>query len=285
MSSKQKRPSAWVVNTSPATFPRDVLERSRSVPVVVDFWATWCAPCRTLGPVLESLADEYGGRFVLVKADIDRMPEVAAEFNVQAVPMVFALVGGEVADYFAGALPPPQIRAWLDRLLVRGDLAAAARLEAGQPADAEATYRRIVEQQPNEAAAQIGLARVLLAQERVDDARAVIDRLEQRGFLEPEAEQIKAALAFRNRAGMDVEARRRAAEAEPDNLQRQWELAEALAGEQRHQEALQICLSLVERDRHGVGETARQLMLDIFRVLPADSELVREYRRQLSTAL
>jgi putative thioredoxin len=82
-----------------------------------------------------------------------------------------------------------------------------------------------------------------------------------------------------------VEARRRAAEAEPDNLQRQWELAEALAGEQRHQEALQICLSLVERDRHGVGETARQLMLDIFRVLPADSELVREYRRQLSTAL
>jgi putative thioredoxin len=199
--------------------------------------------------------------------------------------MVFGLVGGQVVDSFTGALPPPQIRQWLDRLLAAGDLSAAQRLETEQPAEAEAKYRQIIEQQPNEWAATIGLARVLLAQERPEDAREIIERLERRGFLEPEAEKVKAALAFLNRGGGDAESRRRAADAQPDNLQLQFELAEALAADQRYPEALDICLSLVERDRSGVGETARQLMLDVFRLLPGDSELVRDYRRKLSMLL
>jgi putative thioredoxin len=285
MSNARQSPPAFVVNTTDETFHADVLERSRAVPVVVDFWATWCAPCRALGPVLEALAGEYAGRFVLVKADVDRLPQSAMQCGVQAVPVVFGLVDGQVVDSFTGAVPPPQIRLWLDRLLAHGDLSATARLETVQPAEAEAKYRQIIQQQPNEAGALIGLARVLLALERPEEAREIIERLERRGFLEPEAEKVKAALTFLNRAGGDIESRRRAVEAQPDNLQLQFELAEALAADQRHQEALDICLSLVERDRSGVGETARKLMLDIFRLLPGDSELVRDYRRKLSMLL
>jgi putative thioredoxin len=285
MSSARQTPSAFVVNTTDETFHEDVLERSQTVPVVVDFWATWCAPCRALGPALEALAEECAGRFVLVKADVDRLPQSAMQCGVEAVPVVYGLIDGQVVDSFAGALPPAQLRQWVDCLLARAELSAAQRLEADQPADAEAKYRQIIQQQPNEAGALIGLARVLLALERPEEAREIIERLEHRGFLEPEAEKVKAALAFLDRAGGDVDSGRRAAETQPDNLQLQFELAEALAADQRHQEALDICLSLVERDRSGVGEAARKLMLDIFRLLPGESELVRDYRRKLSMLL
>ena len=138
---------------------------------------------------------------------------------------------------------------------------------------------------PNEAAASIGLARVLLAQDREDEARDVVQQLESRGFLEPEAEKVKSHLQLRDSSNVDVDGRRAAAKADPDNLQAQLDLGEALAGSGEHQEALDILLSLVERDRHGVGESARKTMLDIFRVLPDDSELVPQYRRKLSTVL
>lgn len=274
-----------VIDTSNEAFDSDVFERSHDLPVVVDFWAEWCAPCRMLGPILEKLAAEYTGRFVLVRADSDRLQEAAMRFRVQSIPAVFGVVDGEIVDAFAGALPEPQIRMWLDRLLLRACLAQAGRLESAAPAQAEEKYREVLAESPNEAAASIGLARVLLAQDREDEARQMIQQLEGRGFLEPEAEKVKAHLQLRDSSHVDLDSRREAAEADPDNLQVQLDLGEALAGAGQHQEALDILLSLVERDRHGVGESARKMMIDIFRVLPDDSDLVHEYRRKLSTVL
>ncbi len=277
--------SPWIVETDEPTFEQDVFERSKETPVVVDFWAAWCAPCRMLAPVLESLADEYAGRFVLVKADTDRVPGAAGQFGVQGIPAVYGVIGGQVVEYFAGALPEEQIRPWLDRLLAAAELDQATRLEETDPAAAEATYRKLLEQVPNEATASIGLARSLIAQERDDEARAVIDQLQERGFLEPEAEKVKAELELRGMKGGNIDELRTNAQSNPDDLNVQFQLAEALAAAKQYEPALELCLKIVERDKKGVGEQARQLMVDVFRVLPDDSELTPTYRRRLSTLL
>ena len=231
------------------------------------------------------MAEEYAGRFLLVKANTDELPQPAAQFNVQGIPAVFAVSGGQVLDFFSGALPESHVRVWLDRVLLAAGLGAAEKLEAEQPAAAERQYRALLAQSPKSAEAKIGLARVLFAQQKIDECRQSMAELEQRGFLEPEAEKIKAALELGQKTGHDLEERLRAARANPDDLSLQLALAESLVGAQRFEEALETCLALVQRDRQGAGEPARQLMIDIFRVLPEDSELTSTYRRKLSMAL
>jgi len=285
MNANQKQARPWVVNTTAATFDLDVIQRSNEVPVVVDFWAAWCNPCRVLGPTLEKLAEAYAGRFVLVKADTDQLPDVALQFQVQSIPAVFGVVGGEVVDFFAGALPESHVRAWLDRLLQAALLLEAQRCEATDPERAERNYREILVPQPDDRNALIGLGRLLEQQGRVDEAKAILQQLESRGFLEPEAEKLRAALDLRDKGNVNVAALRQAADADPGNLERQLQLAQALAGSGMYQEALEICLTLVERDRPGVGEQARQAMIDVFRVLPEGSSLVNEYRRKLAMLL
>lgn len=285
MSEEPQTPSPWIINTTPETFERDVFERSHEAPVVVDFWAAWCAPCRALAPTLEALAAEFDGKFILVKANTEEVPAAAAKFNVQGIPAVYAVIEGEVVDYFTGALPEAQIRGWLNRLFTVSTFVEAKRLEESAPAAAEAKYRSLAAQAPDNAEIQIGLARTLLNQQRFDDCQHIISELEKRGYLEPEAEKVKAALDLRSMEGVDLEGLQRDAAAEPDNLGLQLQFAEALAGAHRYEEALEACLGIVEKDRKGVGDAARQVMIDIFRVLPGDSELTTTYRRRLSSAL
>lgn len=283
--SEQQPPSPWIVNTTPETFDQDVFERSLEAPVVVDFWAAWCAPCRALAPTLEALATEFEGKFILVKANTEEVPDAAAKFNVQGIPAVYAVIDGEVVDFFTGALPEAQIRDWLDRLFTVSTFLEAKRLEESAPAAAEAKYRILAKQSPDNEEFQIGLARTLLAQERFDDCQHIISELENRGYLEPEAEKVKAALDLRSMEGIDLDGLQQDAAAQPDNLGLQLQFAEALAGAHRYEEALEACLGIVEKDLKGVGDAARQVMLDIFRVLPNDSELTTTYRRRLSSAL
>ncbi len=286
MTNKPENHSKWIVETTAETFERDVFERSHEVPIVVDFWAAWCAPCRALGPILEQLTNEFAGEFVLVKADTDAVPEAAAKFNVQGIPAVYAVLGGEIVDFFTGALPEEHVRAWLDRICLAGTLADAKRLEETSPSAAEAKYwAAIARCDKNESAPRIGLARTLLAQEKIDECREIMQELEDRGFLEPEAEKIKSALELRAAGVESVEQCRREANADPDNLALQYKLARALAGGERFEEALQTCLSVVERNKAEMRDKARELMVDIFRVLPDDSELTGEYRRKLSMAM
>jgi putative thioredoxin len=195
------------------------------------------------------------------------------------------VVGGEVVDFFVGALPEREIRERIERMLRSGEITRIRDLEATAPEEAEAAYRQMLEKSPGEATASIGLARVLLDQGQVDEARAILDRLESRGFLEPEAETLKASLQLAGKKEVDLAACRQAAEEHPEDLELQLSLAEALAADGQYQAAMDVCLQLVERDRQGAGEQARQVMLDIFRVLPKGSELVPEYRRKLSMLL
>ncbi len=280
--------SPWIIDADESTFQVEVVERSREIPVVVDFWAPWCQPCRMLSPTLEKLAREYEGRFVLAKADIDQMPSIAAGFGVQSIPAVYGLRAGELVDYFVGLLGEPQIRAFLDRLMpsdVERLVSEARKLEASDAAAAEDKYREAIQLDANYAPAQIALAGLLLAHERADEARAIIEQLEKRGYLEDEAEKLKARLHFAapSSNATDLESLRAAA-ADPKNLAAKLALAEALAARQQFEEALQLGLSVVQAGRKEFVEPARKLMVDIFRLLPEDSPLL-DYRRRLSTAL
>lgn len=285
MNASPENSTPWVVDTTAERFELDVVERSRITPVVVDFWAAWCQPCRLLAPLLEKLAAEYGGRVVVVRANTDELPHIAAQFNIQSIPTVFALVDGEVVDYFQGVMPEAQLRPWFERVLSAATLIDARAQEQSAPELAERLYRQVLEQTPGRPEALTGLARVLLGQQRFDESRACIDQLAQRGFLEADAEKVKAALDLQHQNAGDTTPLRQAVAAAPDDLDLQLQLAKALAGQGVYEESLEICLKLVERDRQGVGDQARLLMIDVFRVLPADSDITRTYRRRLSSLL
>jgi RNA-directed DNA polymerase len=182
----------WIIETSDATFEQDVIERSKQTPVVLDFWATWCQPCLMLKPVLEQLANEYQGRFVLAKAEQESNMQTLRSFNVEAFPTVFGVVGGEPVDYFVGLMRPEQLRGWIDRLLQVGEATHTQQLEETDPPAAEAEYRKMLEASPDDDGLQIGLARVLLAQGKSEECRQILQRLEERGFLAPGSVLIQA---------------------------------------------------------------------------------------------
>jgi putative thioredoxin len=285
MNSNPTHDSPWIIDTTQETFERDVIERSHEVPVVVDFWAGWCQPCKLLAPLLEQQARERDGQVLLVKADTESVPQAAMAFRVSSIPAVFAVAGGEVVDGFVGLLPESQLSDWFDRVVHLGQLQRARTLEASQPAEAAAIYRGLLSATHLRSEPQIGLARLALAANDLPSARKIVDELEARGFLEPEAEKLKAALELGANQDVDLDALRGAAGREPDNLQLQLDLGQALAAQQQYQPALEQLLTIVERDKAGLGDQARQIMVDIFRVLSDESELTMEYRRRLSAAL
>jgi putative thioredoxin len=282
--------SPWIVETTTERFEADVVKVSMQRPVVVDFWAPWCGPCRQLGPVLEKLATESAGRFQLVKINIDENPEVADLFRVQSIPYVVAIRDGRAVTEFEGAHPEDKLRAWLKSFLpskAEELLKKGRALEQSDPLGALAVYREASALEPENAALRIPMARVLLRLNQDDECRKIIAELAQRGYLEPEAEKVKSELELRAAAAEagPLDEARKAAAAAPHDLSAQLKLADALAVANRHEEALQICLAIIQQDKAGVGVEAKNTMVRIFDTLGPGSELVGTYRRKLATAL
>jgi putative thioredoxin len=284
------KPSPWILEADEKTFQQDVVERSRDVLMLIDFWAPWCQPCQLLGPILEKLARDYDGKFLLVKANTEKMPNIAAAFGVESIPAVFALGEGKLVDFFVGLKREAQLRAWIDRLLPSPaqQLVSEARLlEATDPAAAEAKYLEASQLDANLPSAKIGLAALLLKTGRHDETQTILDELERRGFLEPEAERVKAELHLKasGTGTVDVQPLRQAVAADPKDFAARLALAEALGQQGQYEEALELALAAVSSGKKDFVEPARKLMVDIFHLLPDDSELVTTYRRRLSTAL
>jgi putative thioredoxin len=280
----------FVINVTRATFQQDVIEKSMEVPVVVDFWAPWCNPCRQLTPILEALATEMSGKFVLAKVNTDEQPEIAEAFRVESLPTVFGLIQGQPVDQFSGLLSPEQVREWVMRLLPSPaqQLAQdAIQLSESDPKAAEIKFREAIELAPNEDSLKILLAGVVLKQGRLDECASLLQALEQRGFLEPEAERLKSELDVRRSAAESggVEIARKAAAEDPSNLTLQIQLADALAASQQHRKALEICLDVVLKDFGDARAQAKSTMIKIFDMLGPASELTGEFRRKLATAL
>jgi putative thioredoxin len=282
--------SPWISETTTPHFEADVIRASIDRPVVVDFWAPWCGPCRQLTPVLEKLATELGGRFQLVKVNIDENPEIAEAFGVQSIPYVVALRDGRPVSEFVGVHPEEKLREWLNTLLpskVEELIKQGRELEATDPKGALAAYREATALDPENDAIKIALARVLLKLNFDDESRKIIADLEARGYLEPEAERVKSELELRAAAAEagPLDEARKAATAAPADLNLQLKLADALAAANRQEESLQILLDIIRKDKLGVGVEAKNTMVRIFDTLGAGSDLVGMYRRKLATAL
>lgn len=283
--------SPFIIDVRMANFEKDVIQKSADVPIVIDFWAPWCGPCRQIGPVLEKLAAEANGKFILAKVNTDEEQQLAMAFGIQSIPVVVAFVNGQPVADFTGVRPEAEIRQWIEQLLpspaeqlVRAGMA----IEQTDPHGAEAKYREALILLPDDPAIRIRLAAVLLLQGRLDESRTLIEHLESRGYLEPEAERIKSELDVRQSAAETggVEAARNAVDANPNNLTLQIRLADALAAAQQHRKACEILLELVKTDRTGpVGTEAKETLLKVFQMLGPASELTGEYRRKLATAL
>ena len=282
--------SPHIHDATSETFEQEVMVRSQDVPVVIDFWAPWCDPCRQLAPVLEKLVDEANGRWHLVRIDIDACQDLAMAFQVQSIPLLVAFVDGQPVDSLPGVAPEEGLREWLSRFIpseVSILVEAGEALEADNPADAAAKYREALSLEPDNAQVKIRLARVAMVLEDHGGARALVSELEQRGYLEPEAEALRDQLELTESAtqtGGVAEARKACEEDPSDDLLRV-KLAEALATDRQFDEAISICLDVVERDRDGVGQQARDALVTLFGMPTVDAELVSQSRRRLATLL
>lgn len=280
--------SPHVIEVTEETFEKEVIERSQQVPVVVDLWAPWCGPCRTLGPLLERLATEYAGQFVLAKINVDENPLIAQAFRVQSIPLVVAIRNGQVVGQFLGAQPEPKVRDFLAALLPsdadRLAAQAAARLAAGKVAEAEALFRKALEQDPRSGSALVGLARILLQRGEEEEATTLLDRVEP-GPWRTEADRLLAELRLKQVEAADEATLRQRLAENPGDLAARLELGKLLAARGQYREALEELLEVVRRDRNFQDQAARKAMLDIFQVLGSGNELVEHYRSELAKIL
>ena len=262
-------PDPVVVDVTDADFMEHVVEESRRRPVLVDFWADWCGPCKQLSPVLERLAAEKQGQFLLAKMDVDRNQYTAAQFRIQSIPNVWGFVDGRPVDQFIGALPEPAVREFLDRLLpTESDLEAAEAeraAEAGDVESAERRFREALQEDPKKREARLGLGRILMERGDLEEAREIITP----ALPDSEAERMLAAIRVAGWAD-----RAEGSLAGPKRM--------AAAGNWR--EALDAFLGAV-RYSPDDRDAARESMVDVFAVLGDDDPLTREYRGKLASAL
>jgi putative thioredoxin len=277
---------------SDATFVADVIEASKVQPVIVDFWATWCGPCKQLTPALEKAVKAAKGAVKLVKIDIDRNPVFAGQLRVQSVPTVYAFVGGKPVDGFMGAVPDSQLKAFIDRLV--GDaggsevdeLLAMAKesLDLGDIGGAAQAYAQVLQLEPENVAAIGGMARCYLMGGDNERAAEFAD-MAPPGAKNADLESVRATLALSAAAPSETSDFEKRLAADADDHEARFEMAKALAGKGDFQAAVDQLLDLVARDRDWKEGAARAQLLTVFEAAGQMSHTTRQGRRRLSSIL
>lgn len=269
-----------------ADFAQHVLEESMHRPVVVDFWAPWCGPCKSLKPILEKLAAEYGGKFLLAKINSDDNQELAARYGVRGIPSVKAFIGGELVDEFSGALPEGEVRAFLDRLIpspadeIRQQ-AAAARM-AGDLSGALQLLAEASKLDPDHLGVRLDAAEIMLDLNEVDEATRLLGSVADDA--DPRVPALKARLQFMGAAGEDEAALTARVAANENDLEARLKLANLLIAATRYEAGMEQLLEIVRRDRGFGDDIGRKTLLSVFNLL-GGGELVSRYRRLLASAL
>ena len=280
-----------MIDATLSTFERDVIEASMEVPVLVDFWAPWCGPCKALGPLLEKLEREYGGRWKLVNVNSDTNPELASTFNLRSIPYTVAFVDGNAVAQFMGAQPEAYLRAFLDRLIPNpGEMehrAARDALAKGQTEIAEQYLKNAIALDPANDGARLDMVGILLEHSEVDAGRTQFDLLSAKAEQQSNFETVRARLEAAERAAALPPAEQLAQSIadDPSDLQARLDLAELEIARQSFRPALEQLLEIVRRDRAFRDDIGRVKMLSVFDMAAAEPDLVTEYRSKLSSVL
>jgi putative thioredoxin len=265
------------------------LERSTQVPVLVDFWAPWCGPCKVLGPTLEKLAAEYAGGFILAKVNVDENQGLAAVFGIQGIPAVKLFRDGDLASEFTGALPEPMLREFLSKFLPTAADKQAAEAEAleqaGNADQAKALYQAILETDANHSKALLGMGRIAMGDGDGDAALKFFEKISLVSEERKEADRLIARINLQGGGAQNLSALKEKVRAEPDNIAARYELAQALAGQESYEQALSEFLAIVKKDRSFQDDGARKAMVQIFEVLGSDDPLTDRYRSELAAVL
>ncbi|MDM8166556.1 co-chaperone YbbN [Roseovarius sp.] len=287
-----------IKDVSEADFMAEVIEASQTVPVIVDFWAPWCGPCKTLGPALEAAVTKAKGAVRMAKVNVDENQMIAGQLRVQSIPTVYAFWQGQPIDGFQGAVAPSEIDAFVQRVVGQsgGDAsggldealdAAEEMLDQGAATDAAQTFAAILQEDDKSARAYAGLVRAHIAMDDLEQAEAILNGAPAEISKAPELEAAHAALDLAKQAAGagPVGELTAAVEANPDDHQARFDLAQALHANGRTQEAVDQLLDLFQRDREWNDEAAKQQLFTIFDALKPNDPIVLNGRRKLSSMI
>jgi putative thioredoxin len=287
---KDAAKTKWVIDVRDEDFESDVLERSKTVPVVVDFWAEWCGPCKQLGPALEKAAAERKGKFVLAKVNVDEAAQLAQYFRVESIPAVLAFKDSQVINGFVGMLPEKDVKQFLDDLAgpaANDPLVQAAAIEEKEPVKAEKIYRELLATDERNDPARLGLGRVLVATNRDAEAIEVLSVIPDSGDFGAEAVKLRRTIEMRKAAasaGDEADLKKKVT-ADPQNAQLRLELGNVLATKEKYKDALDALLSAAELDPELGRGPVRELMVKVFEIIGVRSEMADQYRDKLRALL